>query len=91
MAENFKKKVLLNTVINTIKTSNDCVCVTVEDGKVYCGDYAIVTFSIGVLQAAIRDEDNTVKFDPPLPEEKQEAINNVTLVYYERVYMQFNE
>ena len=63
MARNFKDCMKLNSFIKTIHTADDCVCATVQDGQVYCGQYAIVTFSTGVLQAAIREEENTVFTD----------------------------
>ena len=87
MARNFKDKVKLNSAVTIIQRAEDCVCVTVQDNKQYCGDYAIVTFSIGVLQAAIHNEDT---FAPQLPEEKETAINNVTLVHYGRIHLRFN-
>ena len=91
MARNFKNSVKLNTLITTIQTADDCVCVTTQGNERYCGDYGIVTFSIGVLQAAIDDkEDSVLRFEPPLPEEKQDAINSVTLVHYGKIHLIFN-
>ena len=92
MARGFKEdRIILDSLITTIQTADDCVCVTLQDNKRYCGDYAIITFSIGVLQAAIQDESYPVKFDPPLPQYKQDAINNVTLVHYGKIFLTFNE
>jgi polyamine oxidase len=87
MARNFKDHVKLNTLITAIQTADDCVCVTTEESERYCGDYGIVTFSIGALQAAINEEEDSVRFEPPLPEEKQQAINSVTLVHYGRIHL----
>ena len=90
MARYFDYRVRLNSFIETIHTADDCVCATVRDGQMYCGQYAIVTFSTGVLQAAIREENNTVQFDPPLPQWKQDAINNATPVHYGKIHLIFN-
>ena len=90
MARNFKDNVKLNTLITAIQTADDCVCVTTEESERYCGDYGIVTFSIGALQAAINEEEDSVRFEPPLPEEKQQAINSITLVHYGRIHLIFN-
>ena len=71
---------VINDSLIAIQTADDCVCVITEGSERYCGDYGIVTFSIGALQAAINEEEDSVRFEPPLPEEKQNAINKVTLV-----------
>ena len=68
MARGFGDRVKLNSAVTNIQTAEDCVCVTIEDSKRYCGDYAIATFSIGVLQAAVQESDDSIlTFDPPLP------------------------
>ena len=90
MARYFEGRVMLYSFIETIRTADDCVCVTVQNGSTYCGLYAIVTFSTGVLQAAIREERNTVHFDPPLPQWKQDAINNATPVHYGKIHLIFD-
>ena len=90
MACGFLDRVKLNTPVTTIQTAKDCVCATVEDGGKYCGDYAITTFSSGVLQAAIREEKDAVHFEPPLPAAKQNAINSVTLVHYAMISLIFS-
>ena len=74
MARNFENdRVKLKSTVSKIQTADDCVCATVQDGEVYCGSYGIVTFSSGALQAAVRGDDNSVEFDPPLPQLKQDA------------------
>jgi polyamine oxidase len=90
MARGFLDRVKLNTPVTTVQTAKDCVCATVEDGGKYCGDYAITTFSSGVLQAAIREEEDAVHFEPPLPPAKQNAIDSVTLVHYTKISLIFN-
>ena len=56
----------------------------------YCGLYAIVTFSTGVLHAAIHEEEITVHFEPPLPQWKQDAINSATLAHFGKIHLLFN-
>lgn len=91
MARNFKDdRVRLNSLITRVQTADDCVCVTVEDGERYCGEFAMVTFSIPALQASNRGENSSVSFDPPLPKWKQDAINMITPVYYGKIFLQFD-
>ena len=91
MARNFKDdRVRLNSLITRVHTAEDCVCVTVEGGDLYCGDFAVLTFSIGALQASNRGENSSVQFYPPLPKWKQDAIDNITLVQYGKIFLQFD-
>ena len=90
IARNFKDdRVILNSLVTKIQTASDCVCVTVQEDKLYCASYAIVTFSIGALQAALSDDKNSVQFEPPLSKRKQDAIKQITVVHYGRVFLQF--
>jgi polyamine oxidase len=67
-------QVLLQATVTKIKYSGSTVSVTLNDGRTLTGKYAICTFSIGVLQ------NDDVKFDPPLPDWKLEAIHSLTMV-----------
>ena len=51
----------------------------------YGGDKVIVTFPLGVLKQA------EVKFDPPLPESKQSAIDHLDMGVLNKVYLKFSE
>ena len=51
----------------------------------YGADKVIVTFPLGVLKQA------TVKFDPPLPESKQSAIDRLDMGVLNKVYLKFQE
>ena len=74
----------LNARVKTIDYgSTNNVTVTTSDGKSYSADYAIVTFSAGVLRHQGLD------FVPPLPEDKQEAIEKFRMGLYETVYLKF--
>jgi monoamine oxidase len=50
------------------------VSVHTTDGRTFEADYALVTFSVGVLQ------NDDVVFKPTLPDWKQEAINSIVMV-----------
>ena len=69
-------QILLNSVVKNITYSNSGVEVTLVDGTTLSADYALVTFSVGVLQ------NDDVSFSPALPDWKQEAIQSITMVKY---------
>lgn len=80
----------LNSTVTEIDWSDsDCVCVTVTESghssKQYCGSYAVVTFSLGVLKSDV------VKFVPALPAAKQTAINHGKFCLYLKIFMEFDE
>ena len=81
----------LNSTVTMISYSANGVLVTLEDGQTLTADYAICTFrqvsgfsyaskiadvqvSLGVLQH------QDIRFVPPLPWWKQEAIHSMTMV-----------
>ncbi|KAI0253801.1 amine oxidase [Lactifluus subvellereus] len=80
-----KEQVLLNATVKTINYSNDGVSVSLSDGSSLSADYALVTFSLGVLQ-----HDDTL-FEPALPEWKSEAIHGMAMGIYTKIYLQFPE
>ena len=86
-AENLR----LNTIVKKIRNNSNCVCVdTVHSEnssllKTYCGEYAIVTFSIGMLQA----KHNTL-FEPELSKIKVTAINSFTMPLFLKIYLNFD-
>lgn len=77
-------RLLLNTTVDSIAYSADGVVVTTNRGCIRA-DYAIATFSVGVLQS------DRVSFDPPLPRWKREAIEQFYMGTYTKVFYQFNE
>ena len=89
-ASTFLKKndprILLNTQITNISYSDDGVTIYSKDGNCVKADYAICTFSLGVLQ-----DDDAVKFTPELPDWKKTAIQKFTMGTYTKIFMQFNE
>ncbi|KAJ7707534.1 amine oxidase [Mycena rosella] len=76
---------LLNVTVRSIAHSNDGVVVTLANGATISADYAITTFSLGVLQ------NDDVLFEPALPIWKQEAIQSMTMATYTKIFLQFED
>ncbi|KAK7028264.1 amine oxidase [Favolaschia claudopus] len=76
---------LFNATVRTITHLDNGVIVTLADGTTISSDYAITTFSLGVLQ------NDDVLFDPPLPAWKQEAIQSMTMGTYTKIFLQFED
>ena len=64
----------LNATVQNITYSDDGVSVTLAGGETLHADYALCTFSLGVLQH------DDVTFEPALPDWKQEAIQTMDMV-----------
>jgi len=67
-------RIMLNSTVQIIRYDASGVEVQLESGRVLRAEYAILTFSLGVLQ---NDE---VVFEPRLPPWKVEAIESMTMV-----------
>ncbi|KAH9914298.1 amine oxidase [Fomitopsis serialis] len=78
-------QVRLNSTVSEISSSKHGVKVTLTDGHVLRADYALCTFSLGVLQHS------DVKFVPPLPAWKREAIHSMSMGTYTKIFLQFPE
>jgi len=52
---------VLNATVRTVAHSHNGVTITLADGTTLSADYALCTFSLGVLQ------NDDVQFHPPLP------------------------
>ncbi|KAJ7118949.1 amine oxidase [Mycena epipterygia] len=78
-------QMLLNATVRTIADSGHGVLVTLANGSSISADYAITTFSLGVLQ------NNDVLFEPPLPMWKQEAIQSMKMAAYTKIFLQFED
>ena len=74
---------LLNTIVTNISHSDEGVVVHASDGSCVSADYAICTFSVGVLQ------NDAVSFKPQLPAWKQTAIETMTMATYTKIFLQF--
>lgn len=86
-AQEFLKseQVLLSSTVKTISYSGGGVQVTMTGGETIEGDYALCTFSLGVLQ------DDDVTFKPSLPAYKMEAIQSMTMATYTKIFLKFPE
>jgi polyamine oxidase len=76
-------RLLLNTIVTNISYTNTGVTVYSKDGDCIEADYAITTFSVGVLQSG------DVSFEPELPIWKKIAINTMQMGTYTKIYLQF--
>ncbi|KAJ3526927.1 hypothetical protein NM688_g8196 [Phlebia brevispora] len=72
-----------NSTVSRIRYSANGVEVALDDGRELTADYAICTFSLGVLQHS------SVAFEPQLPMWKREAIHSMTMGVYTKLFLQF--
>lgn len=75
----------LNTEVTGVDYTKDSVTVHTKDGSCIHADYAILTFSLGVLQRG------GLQFNPPLPDWKSAAISSFDIGTYTKIFMQFDE
>ncbi|KAI0351175.1 amine oxidase [Trametes cingulata] len=80
-----QKQVKLDAIVTTVHTSEEGVLVALADGSELRADYALCTFSLGVLQH------DDVQFVPPLPPWKLEAIHSMSMGTYTKIFLQFPE
>ena len=78
-------RLLLNTQVTNISYFDDGVTIYNKDGSCVQADYAICTFSLGVLQ------NDMVTFEPDLPVWKRTSIYKFTMATYTKIFLQFNE
>lgn len=70
-AARMQSKLRLNSRVTSIDYSTEPIVVTTASGEVYSCDYALCTFSVGVLKS------NNVKFVPSLCAEKKAALGKI--------------
>ncbi|KAI9061935.1 amine oxidase [Trametes sanguinea] len=78
-----RSQLRLNATVATVRTSTKGVVVILADGTPITADYALCTFSLGVLQH------DDVRFIPALPAWKQEAIHSMAMGTYTKIFLQF--
>ena len=78
-----EKKTLLNKTVTKIKLNPDSVEAQTSDGWSYQADYALCTFSSGVLASDL------VTFEPALPDWKKEAIYKNPMSPYTKIFLKF--
>ncbi|CAH1801011.1 unnamed protein product [Owenia fusiformis] len=74
---------MLNKTVSKVDTLPNRVRVTLQSGEKLEASYAIMTFSIGVLQNEL------ITFEPPLSSKKNEAIHSFQLSPYKRTVLKF--
>ncbi|KAJ7584863.1 amine oxidase [Mycena floridula] len=76
-------QLMLGSTVREIQYSSSGVKIILTNNKTISGDYALCTFSLGVLQ------NDDVKFRPTLPNYKQEAIESMTMATYTKIFIKF--
>ena len=76
--------VSLNTPVHKIRWGGNGVQVETSNGTLNA-KAAILTVSTGVLAA------ESITFDPPLPVEKQDAFNGISMGYYNHIALRFSQ
>lgn len=79
------EQTFFNATVRTIAHSDNGIVVTLVDGTNISADYAITTFSLGVLQ------NDDVLFEPALPTWKQEAIQSMAMGTFTKIFLQFED
>lgn len=74
----------LGEIVKVVRYGSEGVEVETSQGN-YVADQAVVTFPLGVLKRA------SVKFEPPLPESKQNSIERLGMGVLNKVYLKFPE
>ncbi|KFE72221.1 flavin monoamine oxidase family protein [Hyalangium minutum] len=80
-----EEPVCLNSPVTKITYTDDGVVVDVKNGKRYQARKALVTVSIGVLQA------KKIQFEPPLPPSKLAAIEGLPMGNMQKVIIDFKD
>ena len=76
----------LNRRVRTIRWSDSSVKVNTDGGETFIADYALITFSVGVLKS-----ENNIKFLPELPAWKRAAISKLDVVFYTKIFLKFDK
>jgi monoamine oxidase len=74
----------LNITVTEISYSEQGIEIVAGD-EYFAADYAVITAPLGVLKAEV------ITFNPPLPEEKQRAIQNLHMGVLNKLYLRFPE
>ncbi|KAI7892919.1 uncharacterized protein EV154DRAFT_550320 [Mucor mucedo] len=77
------KRLLLNTTVTKIAYNNKGVTVHTSKGDTIHADYAITTFSLGVLQH------DDIEWSPALPDWKREGLYGFHMATYTKIFFNF--
>lgn len=83
------ERLVLGSPVTHVKYSADGVTVHTSDSSCYEADYAICTFSLGVLQKSINGA-APVSFNPAFPSWKAESIFGNIMGTYQKIFFQFH-
>ena len=78
-----KQQILLQKVVDKVTYSDNLVEVHTKNNETFVSDYALCTFSTGVLAS------DMITFNPPLPEWKQESIYKNPISVYTKIFLKF--
>ena len=84
--EDDRHGIRLNTTVNKINNMENCVCITTTNGN-FCGKYAILTFSIGVIKSMEFQES---VLTPAFSANKLQALEVMTMAHYLKIYVVFD-
>lgn len=82
-------RLVLSSPISKVLHSEEGVMIHTANGTCYSADYAICTFSLGVLQQAINYKAPVV-FSPDFPTWKKESIVSNVMGIYTKIFYQFD-
>ncbi|OEU87617.1 hypothetical protein DB35_27945 [Streptomyces abyssalis] len=71
------------TVVTAVRHRSDGVTLALRDGGEVTADHAVITVPIGVLKA------ERISFDPPLPREKQQAVEALGSGLLDKLWLEF--
>ena len=83
------ERLVLESPINKVQYSKDGVTVHTSKDTCFQAEYAICTFSLGVLQQSINGE-APVNFNPAFPSWKSESIFSNVMAIYTKIFYQFD-
>ncbi|CAF1235609.1 unnamed protein product [Rotaria sordida] len=77
------KNIMYNSIVKKVTYCDKSVVILLKDNTVITAEYAICTFSLGVLQ------NQDVEFVPSFPAWKQEAIFSFKMATYTKIFLKF--
>ncbi|KAG7300401.1 hypothetical protein JYU34_016007 [Plutella xylostella] len=80
------KSLIVTMSVGVLKERGELVHVQCRDGSLYAAKSLIVTMSVGVLK-----ERHAKLFNPPLPAEKVNTINNLQMCVLDKIYIEFTK
>ncbi|KAK4512289.1 NifU-like protein 5, mitochondrial [Mucor velutinosus] len=78
-------RLMLNTLVTEVIYNDQNVTVITSNGHVIEAEYAICTFSLGVLQSDL------VRFTPMFPEWKRESLLSFHMTTYTKIFLRFKK